>query len=239
MSLATTEPLASDADMVVHLGPVGWEGLEAYLKMIGDRRGPLIRYRDGNLTLVTPSPLHEHRSDRLDGVVKAIAVELDISCEPTGSTLFKRRDRDQGIEPDESYYIEHEAAVRGNEEKIDLTVSPPPDLAIEVVVTNPAAKSLAICRRLGVPEVWVHDVPRSKMAFLHLDATGQYVEAPTSRAFPFLASSELLPWVQSPGPEPYIQWERRLRAWVRDVLGPRHAAMEGGAEQAHGRPDQN
>ena len=223
MSLVASEPKASDADMVTHLGPVGWEGLESYLKMIGDRRGPLIRYREGYLTLVTPSRLHERRSKSLDRVVQAISVELDIPCEPTGSTLFKRQDLDHGIEPDESYYIEHEAVVRGNEEEIDLTVSPPPDLAIEVVVTNPAAKSLAICRRLGIPEVWVHDAPKSTLAFLHLDATGQYGEAPTSRAFPFLASAEVLPWLQSPAAESYNRWERRLRAWVRDVLGPRRA----------------
>jgi Uma2 family endonuclease len=43
--------------------------------------------------------------------------------------------------------------VRGVTGYIDLTVYPPPDLAIEVVVTHSPAKSLAVCRELGVPEV--------------------------------------------------------------------------------------
>ncbi|MBX6314197.1 MAG: hypothetical protein IRY99_14980 [Isosphaeraceae bacterium] len=68
MSTATRE---LPVDMVVPLGPVGWEGLELYLKLMGDRPGPRIHYHEGFLTLVTPSPLHEYRADRLDGLVKA------------------------------------------------------------------------------------------------------------------------------------------------------------------------
>ncbi len=223
MSLVTSEPKASDADMVTRLGHVGWRGLEAYLKMMGDRRGPRVLYREGYLTLVTPSRLHERRSKGLDQVVHALCIELDIPFQPTGSTLYKRQDLDHGIEADETYYIEHEPVIREVEDEIDLTLYPPPDLVIEVVVTNPAANSLAICRRLGIPEVWVHDAPKSTLAFLHLDATGHYVEAPASRAFPFLIAAEVLPWVQSPAGESYNRWERRLHAWVRDVLGPRLA----------------
>lgn len=224
MSLVTSEPTASEPDLVTRLGHVGWTGLEAYLTMVGDRRGPRIRYREGYLTLVTPSRLHEDRSDRLDGLVKAICVELAIAMRPTGSTLFRRRDLDHGIEADESYYLANVARMRRVNDTVDLNVCPPPDLMIEVAVTNPVSNALAICRALRVPEVWTYDAPRERLAFLELDAAGEYVEMLTSRSFPFLHAVEVVPWLESPDDELYHLWESRLRAWVRDVLGPRHAA---------------
>ena len=224
MAIANLVPPASNADMVTRLGHVGWAGLEAYLSMIGDRRGPRVRYREGYLTLVTPSQLHEDRSDRLDGLVKAICVELAIAMRPTGSTLFRRRDLDHGIEADESYYLANVGGMRRVNDTIDLNVCPPPDLMIEVAVTNPVVNALAIFRALRVPEVWTYDAPREQLAFLGLDAAGEYVERSTSRSFPFLRSAEVVPWLESPDDELYHLWESRLRAWVRDVLGPRRAA---------------
>ena len=224
MSLVASEPTTSVPDMVTRLGQLGWAGLEAYLAMMGDRRGPQIHYREGYLTLVTPSPLHEDRSDRLDGVVKAICVELAIAMRPTGSTLFQRRDLDHGIEADKSYYVGNVGGMRRVNNAIDLNACPPPDLMIEVEVTNPVANALAICRALHVPEVWTYDAPREELSFFHLDEADQYRAVRTSRSFPFLHAAEVAPWLDSPDDEPYHLWESRLRAWVREVLGPRHAA---------------
>lgn len=217
-TLGTTEVVV---DMVLTFPDVGWEGLEHFLSMVGDRPCPLVKYRLGSLTLVSPSRLHERRADRLDGMVKAICVELDIAFQPTASTLYRRKDLDHGIMADQSYYVEHEADVRDIEDDIDLNVSPPPDLAIEVVVSNPAEKSIAICQALRIPEVWVYRTRKGTFTILHLDDQGQYIESPMSRAFPFLAADEVLAWVEAQPAEPWNHWERRLRAWVRDVLGPR------------------
>jgi len=47
-----------------------------------------------------------------------------------------------GKEADECFYIKNEAAVRGKL-KIDLTVDPPPDLAIEIDVSNSSLDKMA------------------------------------------------------------------------------------------------
>jgi len=41
----------------------------------------------------------------------------------------------QGIEPDQCFYIQNESAIRGKK-RLDLTVDPPPDLALEIDVTS-------------------------------------------------------------------------------------------------------
>ncbi len=220
MAMPAAETPSLDVDMVTNLD-IGPRGIDRYLELVGDRPGPLIKYRQGSLTLVSPSHAHERGAERLDGLVKAICAEMDFDYHDTSSTLFRRSDLDSGIEADKTYYIAHELAVRGVMGDIDLETYPPPDLAVEVVVTHSPAKSLAICRELGVPEVWVYWAKRKSLEFLFLDAQGEYTTGAASRAFPFLTPADALPWIDLPEAEPDNRWERRLREWVRDVLAPR------------------
>lgn len=225
MATVATETDPLTLDMAVTLPGIGWDGFEAIARMKGDRSRPRLLYRQGSLTLVSPSQLHEQDEDRLDSVVKAVCCELAIPCTPTGATLFRRRDLDRGIEGDRTYYLANEPVARRDRE-IDLNVDPPPDLAIEVEVTHPAAEAVEIWRRLGVPEVWAHQARQPVLKILHLDDQGRYVESPTSRALPFLTAAEILRWVARPRDEPESYWEIRLRRWVRDELAPR---VHGGA----------
>ncbi len=220
MSAQTVDLPALGIDMVTTLD-VGPDGLDGFLELVGDRPGPLIKYRQGSLTLVSPSHIHESSADRLDGLIKALCSELDIDYHATAATLYRRLGLDSGIEADKTYYIAHEPAVRGVTGDIDLTIYPPPDLAVEVVVTHSPEKSLAICRELGVTEVWVYWVKKGLLEFLHLDAEGQYVVRETSRAFPFLTPADVLPWAKPSEAEPDNRWERRLRGWVCAELAPR------------------
>jgi Uma2 family endonuclease len=220
---ASTEiDIPSGVDMVTTLD-IGPGKLDRYLELVGDRRIPLIKYHEGSLTLVSPSRKHERGSDRIDGFVKEVCGALGINYQATASTLFRRADRDHGIEADRSYYIANEPAVRDLEDEIDLAVYPPPDLMVEAVATHDVKKALVICRELRVPEVWVYRVRRKSLQFLHLDAAGQYQARPSSLAFPFLTPADVLPWIESTTKEPDNLWRDRLRAWVRDVLGPRRA----------------
>ena len=90
-----------------------------------------------------------------------------------------------------------------------------------MVYTHGAETSLAICRELGVPEVWVYRVRKRSLEFLLLGGDGRYAASAASRSFPFLTPADVLPWVESTVGEPDNLWESRLRDWVRDVLGPR------------------
>jgi hypothetical protein len=83
---------------------------------------------------------------------------------------------------------------------------------VEVVATHDATRALLNCRELRVPEVWVYRVRRRSLEFPHLDAEGNYLPAPTSRALPFLTPADVVPWVEDATVEPDNLWEERLRA---------------------------
>ncbi|MGB3512579.1 MAG: Uma2 family endonuclease [Microcoleaceae cyanobacterium] len=73
-------------------------------------------------------PEHETAKVIVADLLKVLMQELEIEFWPLGSTTFKNELMQQGIEPDECFYIENEAKVRGKK-RIDLTIDPPPDLA--------------------------------------------------------------------------------------------------------------
>ncbi len=61
-----------------------------------------------------------------------------------------------GAEPDASYYIEHAAQLDGLE-TIDLRTSPPPDLAVEVDISQQRMEKFSLYAKLRVPEFWRYD----------------------------------------------------------------------------------
>ncbi len=80
--------------------------------------------------------------------------ELKIVCILAGSTTSAVARGSGGFEPDQSYYLANAPRIKGKKE-LRLKTDPPPDLAIEVVYSHDADRALEVCRRLGVPEVWV------------------------------------------------------------------------------------
>lgn len=209
-----------DYDQVVTIEGVEWSTYEAISAMKGDRAVPRLIYNQGSLTLVSPSQQHERPEDRLDRVVIFICLELGITCMPVGKTRFRKQSLGRGVEGDRTYYIANEPVVR-HIKKIDIQTDPPPDLVIEVEITNPADHAIEAWRHFGVPELWFYNGNHQTFAILLLDDSGQYVESPTSRAFPFLNSFEVLSWILEEEDEPEIQWMGRLSEWVRAVLAPR------------------
>src|SRR5262249_41669437 len=121
---------------------------------------------------------------------------------------------DYGYMPDEGYYIQsHGEATEGQ----------PPDLAIEVVITNPETKALINGAILGIPEMWVWHVPRNQLVFHHLVKRGSgkrvYVPKPRSRAFPFLSVKMVLERLSDPSDDDGA-FDRNCREWAARVLVP-------------------
>jgi Uma2 family endonuclease len=219
---------ARAADMVIEL-EIGPGNLDGFLEVVGEERGPRIKYLEGRLTLLSPSEDHERAADRLDALIKGVCVVLGIGYRAYGSTLFRRPGLDHGIEPDKSYYVQNCDSVKGRE--IDLEIDPPPDLVVEIVVSHGAAKAMAICRGLRVPEVWVYHVRPPRLEIFHRKTTGKragnYAPADASLALPFLRPDEVATWL-SEGEEDDGAFDRRLREWVRSELAPRF--LPGGGE---------
>jgi Uma2 family endonuclease len=195
---------------------VGWKGYQGLLQIVGDH-GPRIAYSRGNVELMSPLMPHEGFSKRLGWIVEAIVQELAIPSRPARSMTLDREDLDRAIEPDESYYIASVGRIGGKME-FDFEVDPPPDLAIEVEITNSILNKLEIYARLGVPELWRFD--GEILSVWLLQADGSYAESARSAAFPFLPMDEVSRFLLDPDMSDESRWGMTFRRWVREVLLP-------------------
>ncbi len=162
----------------VQLQEVNWSEFEAILDELGDQRASRIAYSDGILEIRMPLPKHEKAKVLIGDMVKILLEELDIDNECFGSSTLKRQDMAKEIEPDDCFYIENSAQMIGND-RIALTVDPPPDLAIEVDVTSKT--ELDVYSALGIRELW-----RFKDGTLQISLfqNGQYSDSTVSLHFP-------------------------------------------------------
>lgn len=170
----------------IQLQDVNWAEFEAILAELGDRRSNRIAYFQDILEIYMPLPEHEVDSELIGDLVKIILEELDINNECFGSTTFKRKNMKAGVEPDQSFYIENYALMIGKR-RIDLTIDPPPDLAIEIDVTS--ITSVEAYQALGVPELWRFEEGQLSISQLQ---NGVYQDSPTSAHFPQFDLAQLV-----------------------------------------------
>jgi Uma2 family endonuclease len=78
--------------------------------------------------------------------------------------------------------------------RLDLSRDPPPDLAIEVDVTNSSLDRMSIYATLGVPEVW--RLVGDALTFHVLNARGVYRRSRHSQLFSQMTPSDFLPFLQ-------------------------------------------
>ena len=174
-------------DQRVLLTNISWRTYERLLEELGDR--PIrLTYDRGKLEIMSPSIHHEIVKSFIGRLIEAYALEFDIQVLGAGSTTFRNEAADQGLEPDECYYIRNEPAMR-EKTTLDLEIDPPPDLVLEVDVTRSILDRLAIYADLGVPEIWHYR--EGVVRVLLLGEDGQYRTSSQSLNLPDLPIEEV------------------------------------------------
>ncbi|RUT08839.1 hypothetical protein DSM106972_008920 [Dulcicalothrix desertica PCC 7102] len=186
MSTATINLLLEPGQKVT-LQPVSWQRFEAILDELGEKRSSRIAYANGILEIMAPLPEHERTKVILADLVKILLKFKKLAWEPLGSTTFKRQNMTAGIEPDDCFYIQNYKAVIGKE-RIDLSIDPPPDLALETDVTSKTATDAY--KALGVPELWIYEAPQLKVKIL---VNGKYIDSSSSQIFPDINIVQIIP----------------------------------------------
>ncbi|MDB9310009.1 Uma2 family endonuclease [Aphanizomenon sp. CS-733/32] len=171
----------------VILENVTWKELETIIEELGEHRAARIAYDRGILEIMSPLPEHEFDKEIISDLVKALLEELDVEFISLGSTTFKNQFMAQGIEPDQCFYIKNEAVIRGKK-RLDLTIDPPPDLALEIDITS--RTHLNIYQGLKIPEVWRFE---NGILRINILQDGVYVESKSSLNFPDLPLIEVIP----------------------------------------------
>jgi Uma2 family endonuclease len=197
----------------VLLSEVSWQEFEAILEDLGEHRSSRVAYDNGILEIMTPLPEQGHNKEIISDLIKALLEELDIEFCTLGSTTFKNQNMNQGIEPDNCLYIQNEAAVRGKN-RLDLTVDPPPDLALEIDVTSRTHPN--IYEALGMPELWQFENGKLQINVLQ---EGKYIKCEYSPNFPNFPLIDLIPqYFNQCQTEGRNKTMKAFRAWVREKI---------------------
>ncbi len=207
--MATVVDVMGEQRFVLH--DVSWSEYQRFADVLGERHLRLTFDR-GSLEFMTLSLGHERYSNLLGRFVEVITEELDTPLLSGGSTTFGRADLERGIEPDQCYYLQNEPLVRDKDE-IDLSIDPPPDLAIEVDVSRSSLNRMGIYAALRVPEVWRFD--GETLRAFRFNKRGNYVEVARSGHFPFLSLAKIAEFLERRTEMDETSLVRSFRRWVR------------------------
>lgn len=188
--LEAVEHLPENGTLLLH--NVSWEEYEAVLEEFQDRPAYRISYNDGVLKIMSPRRDHEFPKDYVLGVIRIYADEFDIDLDSYGSTTYRRRRQAKGAEADTSFYIKHASEVRGKGD-LNLEKDPPPDVVVEIDITNESLDKFEIYAALQVPEIWRFDGENFK---IHILSEAKYETAASSVALPLLSAAMLTEFLQ-------------------------------------------
>jgi Uma2 family endonuclease len=183
LQISQIETLAGQSTV---LHEIDWQQFESILQDLGDKRRSRIAYLNGVLEISLPLPEREKIKVLIRDFVQVLMDEMGIDFEGFGSTTFKRVDKLAALEPDDCFYIQNNVAMRGIR-KLDMTIDPPPDLAIEVDVTSKT--KFDVYRVLGVPELWLYD----ETLKIYILRDGDYVESQFSSIFGKIPIRDVIP----------------------------------------------
>ena len=160
------------------LEDVPWWAYVALRDALDHRAGLKMTYLEGTLELMSPSDAHEEAKKVIARLVETWAVEKNVDLRGFGSTTFRREAKKRGLEPDECYILG------------PLPEDGVPDIAIEVIVSNPLVDKMAVYAGLGVREVWARHVEAGTLQIHHLMGD-QYEPVARSQVVPELDIGQL------------------------------------------------
>ncbi|MBJ7900442.1 MAG: Uma2 family endonuclease [Cyanobacteria bacterium RI_101] len=165
---------------------VSWEDFINLLEDLGEKRRTRLAYYQGQLEIMAPLALHEKPNRLITDIIKTILECQGRDWEDYGSTTLKRP-KLAGIEPDTCFYIQNAARMREGK-NLDLSQSPPPDLAIECDLTSKTA--IQAYGVIQVPEIWIY--AKEKLTIYLYDGQ-DYQESQQSQIFPDLPIATMIP----------------------------------------------
>lgn len=183
-ALISREKIQLSAGTVVRmLG--SWQDYRALCNSRGDSSIPRIKYRPGEILLMSPLPKHGRDANILADVVKVLLDRHERNYE-TFTPITMELPEEGGIEPDYCFYIDNWQAVVGRD-RLQWGTDPSPDLVIEIDVTTYTDANDYFLYR--VPEVWL--LKKNRLTIYGLQEN-EYQLQPTSRYFPDIDLSAIV-----------------------------------------------
>ena len=198
----------------VVLDGISWETYER-LREETDSSVRIV-YDNGRMQIMPP-PMADH-GDQLTTLRRLAEATFEIAgIDWTGYNVvtLARKELGRGAEGDEAYYVRAEPPPRGTR-RFDFAVHNPPDLVIEVDITNSSIPKEPIYAAIGVAELWRIDGDALSVRRLRDDRSG-YDDAATSGLLPELDVAALAEHVRLGRTLRQGEVVRRWRAMLSNV----------------------
>jgi Uma2 family endonuclease len=183
-AIVTPEKIQLPPGGVLRL-PGNWQDYQKLTQQLGDRSIPRIKYRRGEILLMSPLPQHGREAHIIAMVATVLLDYLGQDYEAF-TPITMEIPEESGIEPDYCFYIENWAAVAGKN-RINWGVEPSPDLAIEIDVTSYTDVNDYLPYR--VSEVWIY---KKNQLLIYSYVDEGYKIANNSRFVPDINVGEIL-----------------------------------------------
>ncbi|HEV7298983.1 MAG TPA: Uma2 family endonuclease [Tepidisphaeraceae bacterium] len=190
-----------------------WDFYESVLRDY-DEAPTRVNFDGSTLEIMTLSIEHEAFKEFIGRMIGEIAMEFQVAMRSRGSTTLQLRSIEKGLEADQCFWIQHQAAVR-DVRRLDLTIHPPPDLVVEVDITHAVVDRESIYASLGVPEMWHFDNRTTLSAWKLVDGVWDRVEH--SVALPMIRVAELNVFLERIPLEDDTTVLTDFRAWLRTL----------------------
>jgi Uma2 family endonuclease len=197
----------------VILSGVSWQTYKQLLTELGDRRATRFTYTQGTLEIVMPSARHESHKKVLERMIETLTEELNLPTKSFGSTTLNREDLEKGAEPDACYYIQNVSEIRGR--TVNLATDPPPDLVVEIDISNPSSHRIEIYQQLGVPEIWQYSGSTVQIYCLQ---AGVYRSCDFSPTFAIASTVIINQFLQQAETQDDTTLIRAWRQWIRQQI---------------------
>lgn len=190
MVIAAPEPKAeirqSVGEQRVVMHGLSWQGYLQLLNLLPEQRGTRLTYDDGLLEITMPLEDHEFSGRLIERFILTLVELYGLRIKTMGSTTINYPHLRKGAEPDNAYYIQNQALVKGR--NVDFSVDPPPDLVVEVDITHTDIQKNRFYASLGVPEFWRFN---GKTWRIYQLQSGVYVECDRSPTFTNIEKTQL------------------------------------------------
>lgn len=202
-ALVSPEKIQLPAGSVVRLLAT-WDEYQALSQQRGQKSIPRIKYRDGEVSLMSPLPQHGRDTSLIADIIKILLDHIKREYDAF-TPITMELPLISAIEPDYCFYIDNWQTVSGKK-RINWSVDPPPDLVLEIDVTSYSDVNDYLPYQ--VPEVWLL---KKNQLHIHQLQGKTYLLQTQSRYFPGIDLQNLVERCLQ------IAYERNTSAAIRDL----------------------
>ena len=202
-ALVSPEKIQLPAGSVVRLLAT-WDEYQALSQQRSQKSIPRIKYRDGEVILMSPLPQHGRDTSLIADIIKTLLDHIKREYDAF-TPITMELPLISGIEPDYCFYIDNWLTVSGKK-RINWSVDPPPDLVLEIDVTSYSDVNDYLPYQ--VPEVWLF---KKNQLHIHQLQGKTYLLQTQSRYFPGIDLQSLVERCLQ------IAYERNTSAAIRDL----------------------